>query len=237
MSAVPFRQGREGLYANLGSHTVLVARRRSGYEVSVDGAPLAEGLGYPAAQRRAQEVAHGIRESLIAEGDGTDPYDVMGQSAHPAGDAVAEDATTNEKESTMTTKTETTKPERTAVQSAALAKANERRAATAAAKREAKAKADRATARGANRAEITRRFGESESVATIAAALGISQGRVRQILMDSGLVKVASRNPERDARIVEAIDKGEDPAVVAEREGVKEFRARWIHKVAKAGAA
>lgn len=231
MSAVPFRQGREGLYANLGAHTVLISRRRTGYVVLLDGTIREEGLSFPQAQREAQVIARGIRASLIAEGDGSDPY------------GVAEDATTTPTKENDMTSTTITEGEKAFSEATGITMATEAPKpapkAKAAPKRAPRAARPAATPKqkASTREQVTQGYGAGTSVADMAKALGISQGRVRQILMDSGLVKPTSRNPERDARIVEAIDKGEDPAVVAEREGVKEFRARWIHKVAKAGAA
>lgn len=228
MSAVPFRQGREGLYCNLGMHTILVARRKDGYEVSLDGYAQETGLGFRPAQEKAQALAQGFRAHLIAEGQIDDP-DEMSQTAHPAPTDGADHApTTNpSKETTVTTKTETKTETKTATKT--TAKATPKARAPRAPRTAAKPLSTRET--------VTQGFAKGETVADMAKALGVSQGRVRQILMDTGLIKPTSRNPERDARIVEAIDSGESPAVVAEREGVKEFRVRWIHKVAKAGAA
>lgn len=235
MSAVPFRQGREGLYANLGAHTVLISRRRTGYVVLLDGTIREEGLAFPQAQREAQVIARGIRASLIAEGDGSDPYDVA------EGSTTTNHTKENEMTSTTITEGEKAFSEATGITMATEApKPAQKPKAKAATKKRAPRPAARPKAtvpKKDTREQVRYGFAQGTSVADMAKNLGISQGRVRQILMDSGLVKPASRNPERDARIVAAIDAGESAAVVAEREGVKEFRARWIHKVAKAGAA
>lgn len=313
MSAVPFRAGREGVFANVGDSTFLVRRTPQGFAAFVNGSQAgdprpSQKAALADAQRLASAYAEGLLVAsdthliVLAEPEDDDPvlvalhgknededvyaifaesasgvfkalpwmtssearalaerYDVpitfddeaelpdtkMSRPAHSnLGDTAEGTTTANDdpQEDPMTTTSNTTKDaEKAAVRKAASAKGAETRKRNAEAKKQAEQaeaeKAEARSARSANREAIIRMHGEDKKVSEIAEALGISSGRVRQILMDSGLVKVASRNPERDARIIAAIDAGEDPATVAEREGIKEFRARWIHKVAKAGAA
>jgi hypothetical protein len=228
VSAVPFRAGREGVYANVCDSTILIRRTTAGWVVDVNG--LAETTPFPTQKRAlaaAQEIAQGV----------------MSQSAHPAETSGADAApeTTTIQEDPMTETTDTTtetaapaKPKRTRSTKPAVSKNT--RAVTG--KKPAPEKKPAAPAKPASsRDRILALHDEGKKVSEIATAVGVSQGRVRQILMDTGRIKVASRNPERDARIVAAIDAGEKPADVAEREGVKEFRVRWIYKIAKAGAA
>lgn len=217
------------LRANVGTHSIIVEPRGNhlgGFLLTVDG----ELVAGPAPRDRLLRQGQAIAQRFAQDDDAT--------LASFENRAEHESTTTAEKEIDMTT---TNEQARGRVQSEALRKANAARSATAAAKREEKAaekaKADRAKARGANRVEILKRHGKNQSISTIATALGISQARVRQILMEAGLHKTTSRNPDRDARIIAAIDAGEDPRVVAAREQVGVSRARWIHKVAKAGAA
>lgn len=88
-----------------------------------------------------------------------------------------------------------------------------------------------------NRERVRRMHAKGKTPAEMAKTLGITATRVTQIMLQEGLVRRASRHPERDARIVEALDGGESIAVVAEREQVGASRVRTIYQVAKAGSA